>query len=65
LNHAVENGVEDLTKVVREAINELVIEAADQRGIPGTDIFNGISRKYLYYHLFMGITPFSLAKFSV
>ncbi len=65
LNHAVENGVEDLTKVVREAINELVIEAAIRVGFPGNRYINGISRKYLYVPFIYGNNTLFSCEISV
>jgi len=63
LNHALENGVDALSSVVRNAINGLIKEAAKEAGIAPEKIYlTAIVGNTCMHHLFLGITPRSLGK---
>lgn len=63
LNYAMESGVEELSNEVRNAINILIKEVAKEAGISQEKIYlTAIVGNTCMHHLFLGITPKSLAK---
>jgi len=54
-------GDREMTTVVREAIDELIAEVAEEAGIPGTDILNAtFVGNPVMHHLLLGIDPIEL-----
>lgn len=63
LNHALENGVDALSSVVRNAINGLINDASKEAKIAPEKIYlTAIVGNTCMHHLFLGITPRSLGK---
>jgi len=60
-NYAIENGVDKLSQVVREALNEIAHKAATDAGLSERDIYLiTIVGNTCMHHLFAGIDPTSL-----
>lgn len=57
-----ENGLEQLHETVIEAINKLISQGATQAGLQTTDIYGiSIAANTCMHHLFLGISPHSIA----
>ena len=60
-NYALENGVDRLSHVIREALNKLLSEASEEAKISLNDIYSiTVVGNTCMHHLFLGVSPESL-----